>query len=274
MGLYLLQLFLKKPWCLLTNIFTKVHKPTTPSQRFKKTLFLFKFIKIKKFFKIFLKNNAGRNNAGRITVFSKGIKKKINSIPLISPFLGDNKLSVITTILRNKKKLMAVARHNTGSFSDKPLISGMLIGQYIFSSNLPQNFWVNKLPGNLIILKFLTKYSIFSNVFIQNFRRFALSNGTFCQILEIFTDFNLIKVTLPSKTTKLISGWSFAVLGKNSQENHNYCRVGKAGLNYVLGKKPKVRGVARNPVDHPHGGRTKTNKPEVSIWGWVAKRNK
>ena len=42
----------------------------------------------------------------------------------------------------------------------------------------------------------------------------------------------------------------------------------------VSGFKPKVRGVARNPVDHPHGGRTKTNQPEVSIWGWVAKRNK
>ena len=49
---------------------------------------------------------------------------------------------------------------------------------------------------------------------------------------------------------------------------------GKAGVNILKGKKPKVRGVARNPVDHPHGGRTKTNQPEVSIWGWIAKRNK
>jgi len=50
--------------------------------------------------------------------------------------------------------------------------------------------------------------------------------------------------------------------------------LGKAGINFILGKKPKVRGVARNPVDHPHGGRTKTNQPEVSIWGWIAKKNK
>jgi len=39
----------------------------------------------------------------------------------------------------------------------------------------------------------------------------------------------------------------------------------------IRGRKSMVRGVAMNPVDHPHGGRTKTNSPEVSIWGWVAK---
>jgi large subunit ribosomal protein L2 len=55
------------------------------------------------------------------------------------------------------------------------------------------------------------------------------------------------------------------ILGRNSQIDYNYSRFGKAGVNFLFGKKPKVRGVARNPVDHPHGGRTKTNQPEVSI---------
>ena len=63
-------------------------------------------------------------------------------------------------------------------------------------------------------------------------------------------------------------------LGKNAQTEKKLCVLGKAGYNYIIGKKPKVRGVARNPVDHPHGGRTKTNQPEVSIWGWIAKKNK
>ena len=49
---------------------------------------------------------------------------------------------------------------------------------------------------------------------------------------------------------------------------------GKAGYLKFKSKKPKNRGVARNPVDHPHGGNTKTNSPETSPWGWVAKRNK
>lgn len=66
----------------------------------------------------------------------------------------------------------------------------------------------------------------------------------------------------------------FVISGRNSKQDYKFNRLGKAGLNYLMGKKPNVRGVAKNPVDHPHGGRTKTNQPEVSPWGWVAKRNK
>lgn len=270
----MVHFFLKLQQCLLINIFTKIHKPTTPTQRFKKTTFLLKFPKINKIFKFFFRNNAGRNNTGAVTMYSKGAKKKINTIVLTKPSLWDARASVFTTLIRNKKKLLATTKHITGSFSVKPFISGMFTGQYMFSSNLPQNFWINQLPGNLVVLKFLTKYSVFSNVFVVGFRKFALSNGTFCQVLETFSDFNLIKITLPSKKTKIISGWNYVILGKNAKEDYTYNRVGKAGINQLSGKKPKVRGVARNPVDHPHGGRTKTNQPEVSIWGWVAKRNK
>jgi len=54
-------------------------------------------------------------------------------------------------------------------------------------------------------------------------------------------------------------------LGRNSNPDSRFNRIGKAGTMYNAGIKPKVRGVARNPVDHPHGGRTKTNQPEVSV---------
>lgn len=177
-------------------------------------------------------------------------------------------------ITRNKKKLISLVKHHTGSFSVRPFVSGSYIGQFVFSSNLPSNYWTNKLPGNLVLLRYLNRHTIFSNVYLNGFKKFALSNGTFCQVLENFFDFNLIKITLPSKRTKMLSGWNFVFLGKNSQENYLYNRLGKAGIRILSGKKPKVRGVARNPVDHPHGGRTKTNQPEVSMWGWVAKRNK
>lgn len=177
-------------------------------------------------------------------------------------------------VIRNKKKLISLIKHSTGSFSIKPFVSGLYVGQFVFSSNLPQNFWINKTPGNLVLLKFLSKYAIFSNLCVGGLKKFALSNGTYCQVLESFFDFNLVKITLPSKKTKIFSGWNFVLLGKNSQEDYRYNRLGKAGINILTGKKPKVRGVARNPVDHPHGGRTKTNQPEVSLWGWIAKRNK
>ncbi len=211
---------------------------------------------------------------GSVTVFSKGLKKKTSTIPLLSPSLWDKKSSTIISLFRNKKKLFTMNKHITGSMSIHPYIDGTFVGQKMFTSNLPKNFWNNNLPGNIVLLKFLSKFSVFSNVYFGGTRKYALSNGTFCQLLDHFYDFNLIKITLPSKKIKIISGWNYVILGRNSQTNYNYSRFGKAGVNFLFGKKPKVRGVARNPVDHPHGGRTKTNQPEVSIWGWVAKRNK
>jgi large subunit ribosomal protein L2 len=50
--------------------------------------------------------------------------------------------------------------------------------------------------------------------------------------------------------------------------------VGKAGLNRNVNLRPRVRGVAMNAVDHPHGGRSKTNSPEVTPWGKIAKKNR
>ena len=259
---------------LIIFIFSKICKPTTPTQRFKKSNFLIKFNTIKKYFRFFLKNNSGRNNNGRITVYSKGLKKKAYSTIFFKTNLWDNRLTIINSIIRSKKKLIILNKHVSGSISLKPYISGTFIGQQTFTSNLPKKFWINKLPGNLVMLKFLTKFSIFSNIFLNSFNKYALSNGTFCQVLDLFLDFNLIKIILPSKKVKIISGWNFVILGKNSLGGYKYNRLGKAGVNFFFGKKSKVRGVARNPVDHPHGGRTKTNQPEVSIWGWVAKRNK
>jgi hypothetical protein len=122
------------------NIFIKIHKPTTTSQRFKKSTFLTKFPRIKKFFKIFLKNNSGRNNSGCITILSKGVRRKINTTPVVRPLIWDKNLSVIVSILRNKKKLISVSKHITGSFSIKPLVLGSFINQKTFSSNLSNSF--------------------------------------------------------------------------------------------------------------------------------------
>ena len=108
----------------------------------------------------------------------------------------------------------------------------------------------------------------------SNFKKISVSPGTFCQLVDFFSDFNLVKIALPSKKCIFVSSLCFVLLGRNSQFQQKFCYLGKAGGNICIGFKPKVRGVARNPVDHPHGGRTKTNKPEVSIWGWVAKKNK
>jgi len=183
-------------------------------------------------------------------------------------------LFILKTIYQSSKRLVGLSKHINGSLSTLPYVYGSNIGQQMFASNLPQNFWKNSLPGSFVLLKFLPKFSIFSNIFLNSKRKYTTSNGTFSQVIDTFADFNLVKLSLPSKTTKIISGLNFVIMGRNSSIFNKYIKDAKAGVNILKGFKPKVRGVARNPVDHPHGGRTKTNSPEVSIWGWIAKRNK
>ncbi len=276
---YVIKYYFKKKFIqniihLYNYIFIKTSKSSTNAQRFKQSSYLIKYKPFLTFFKKCFLNKAGRNNCGIITVYSKGIKKKSNTVIISKNVFWTKKLSFVHSIIRNKNKLYNINKHVTGSFSLTPYMYGSEVGQYNFVSNLPKNFWINPLPGSLVLLKFITRYTIISNIYINNIRKFGLANGTFAQVLEIFYDYNLVKVVLPSKNVKFLSGWDFAILGRNSQINYKFNVLGKAGVLYLFGKKPKVRGVARNPVDHPHGGRTKTNQPEVSIWGWVAKKNK
>ncbi len=131
------------------------------------------------------------------------------------------------------------------------------------------------MPGLNLPLKFLDIYYIFSNVFFlkEMQKKYAVSGGTFCYFLNKDEEKNYITIKLPTGAIKFITADAFVTLGRNSNIlNFKQC-PGKAGIIRSLGFRPTVRGVAMNPVDHPHGGRTKTNRPEVSPWGWITKKN-
>lgn len=102
---------------------------------------------------------------------------------------------------------------------------------------------------------------------------YTKASGTFSQVLSINKDIGLVLVLLPSGKKKYVSLNYVCTLGRNNNIFKKFIVIGKAGSNRNLGKNVTVRGVAMNPVDHPHGGRTKTNKPEVSPWGWVTKHS-
>lgn len=104
--------------------------------------------------------------------------------------------------------------------------------------------------------------------------QYAKAAGVFCQIVEIDEEKNLVLVELPTKLKKWMNWLSTAITGRASNALVNQEVYGKAGYRRLLGVRPTVRGVAMNPVDHPHGGRTKTSSPEVTPWGRVAKHNR
>lgn len=177
-------------------------------------------------------------------------------------------LSVFKVIY--KTSFLALVKYTNGSFSYIVASHGMRVGQVINSFN---TFNYNRSskhllgPGSVIMLQLLARYSIFSNLSLTNTSQaqYARSAGTYCQLVEKFEDYNLALIKLPTGANKIISLESYVTLGRNSNVMNKFSVFGKAGVRRRAGAKPIVRGVARNPVDHPNGGRTKTNKPEKSL---------
>ena len=97
------------------------------------------------------------------------------------------------------------------------------------------------------------------------------SAGSSAQITARESDYAQLK--LNSGEIRLIHINCYATVGKVGNSEHELIKIGKAGRNRHKGKRPHVRGVAMNPVDHPHGGgegkATKGNPHPVSPWGWI-----
>nr|AHA47111.1 ribosomal protein L2 [Amborella trichopoda] len=98
--------------------------------------------------------------------------------------------------------------------------------------------------------------------------KLARAAGTFAKIMKEPAPQCLVR--LPSGVSKVIDSRCRATIGIVSNPNHGARKLRKAGQSRWLGRRPIVRGVAMNPVDHPHGGgegRTKGGRPSVSPWG-------
>ena len=99
----------------------------------------------------------------------------------------------------------------------------------------------------------------------------ARAAGAKAKIVAINQEADLITVRLPSKRRVVILGGCIATRGIVSNRDHYLNSLYKAGQSRWLGRRPVVRGVAMNPVDHPHGGRTSGGRPSVTPWGKLTK---
>lgn len=95
----------------------------------------------------------------------------------------------------------------------------------------------------------------------------ALAGGTYCVILRKNFLTGVCQIKMPSNQILRISSLAFGTLGRLSNSYHKYTKKGKAGRNRLLGFRPSVRGIAMNPVDHPHGGRSNGGCEWVTPWG-------
>ncbi len=121
--------------------------------------------------------------------------------------------------------------------------------------------------GNRTLIKNIPTGSLIHNLSLKNDLnpKYIRAAGTYGQIVQ--SGSKIAKIKLPSKKIIEISVNSIATIGIISNTQSNLTTIGKAGINRKLGIRPTVRGIAMNPVDHPHGGRSNGGMPSVSPWG-------
>ena len=128
--------------------------------------------------------------------------------------------------------------------------------------------------GNALPLNKIPTGTIVHNIELYPGRggQLCRAAGTYAQIMDKEEKYVLLR--LPSGEIRKVLGTCYATVGQVGNEDHENITIGKAGRNRHLNRRPKVRGVAMNPIDHPHGGgegKTSGGRHPCSPWGWITK---
>lgn len=221
-----------------------------------------------KLIKGFKKAN-GRNNQGKITARHRGggHKQKYRKIS----FKRNNIKGFVKSIEYDPNRsanIAAIIYENKYAYILAP--EGLNVGDWVESGkNAPIKL------GNTLLLQDIPLGSLIHNISIKPYKGGQLirSAGTSAQLLQK-NHGKYAKIRLSSGQQRLIPLNCEATLGTVSNIDHKNIKIGKAGRNRWLNKRPKVRGVAKNPVDHPHGGgegKTSGGRPSVSFTGRITK---
>jgi len=254
----------------------KSYKPTTPGQRqlvLVDRSDLHKGGPVKALTKG-LASKGGRNNYGRITVRWRGGGHK-RSYRIID--FRRRKFDVPATVERleydpNRTAFIALIRYDDGEQSYILAPQRLQPGDKIVSGER-----ADIKPGNAMALKNIPVGTIVHNVELKPGRggQLARAAGTYVQLVG--RDAGLALLRMSSGEVRMVRTECMATIGAVSNPDLQNVSIGKAGRNRWKGRRPSVRGVAMNPVDHPHGGgegRTSGGRHPVTPWGKSTKGKK
>lgn len=216
-------------------------------------------------FKRFYGRSSGN---GRITVRRKGGGSVCNYKKILP--VETNHDSIVLTSLYDLKKASSLSLMfdlKKKTFFNLSSVKSVLPGTLVCSNPEKNNLFL----GDRSFLKNIPVGSIICNLSIKNASKiqYVKSSGTFGQIIQMDREFS--KIRLPSGSSIRVSINSTATLGRINNDSHKLVCIGNAGRSRRFGNRPKVRGIAMNPVDHPHGGRTNGGRPSVTPWGLPTK---
>lgn len=254
----------------------KTYKPTTPSLRqlvIVDRSGLWKGKPVKALTKG--KSEAGgRNNHGHITANHRGggHKRRLRLVDF-----KRRKFGVAATVERleydpNRSAFIALIKYTDGELSYIIAPQRLKAGDEVMSGEK-----VDIKPGNAMPLASMPVGTIVHNVEMKKGRggQIARSAGTYVQLVG--KDAGYAQLKLNSGEVRLVPAECLATVGAVSNPDNQNTVVGKAGRTRWLGRRPVVRGVAMNPVDHPHGGgegKTSGGRHPVTPWGKPTKGKK
>lgn len=218
----------------------------------------------------FLPQKAGRNNRGSITVRRKGGGHKRRYRKIDFKFLNKNGKIVSLEYDPNRTAFLAGCedRITTKKFYTllpEGLSKGSFIGQKKTTDLLLKT-------GHFGMLKEFPLGTVVYGVESSPGRGSSISRsaGTFSKLIQKDFSKGLARIKLPSRKEVFVSLDCLAFAGVVSNSTHSLKVLSKAGRRRWLGIRPHVRGVAMNPVDHPHGGgegKTSGGRPSTTPWG-------
>ena len=214
-----------------------------------------------------LTGKGGRNNQGRVTARRRGggHKRAYRKVDF-----KRRKFDVPATVERleydpNRTAFIALIKYEDGEQAYILAPQRIAVGDTVVSGGQ-----ADVKPGNAMPLASMPVGTIIHNVEMKPGKggQIARSAGTYAQLVGRDQSYALLR--LKSGEQRMVRAECMATVGAVSNPDHGNIKLGKAGRNRWLGKRPSVRGVAMNPIDHPHGGgegRSSGGRHPVTPWG-------
>ena len=214
-----------------------------------------------------LTGTGGRNNLGRTTAFWRGgrHKRKYRIIDF-----RRRKWDVPATVERleydpNRTAFIALIRYEDGELSYILAPQRLQPGDRVVAGRE-----TDVKPGNAMPLRRVPIGTLVHNVELKPGKGGQIARAAGAYVQLVGRDAGMARLRLASGETRMVSQECMATVGAVSNADHANQRLAKAGRSRWLGRRPHVRGVVMNPVDHPHGGgegRTSGGRHPVTPWG-------
>lgn len=198
-----------------------------------------------------MKQTAGRNNHGRITGPHRGggVKRRYRDIDF-----KQNKYDVpakVAAIEYDPNRTARIARLHYVDGDRRYILAShdLKVGDTVITSEkAPLR------PSNRMMLKNIPQGTLIHNIELQPGRGGMLVRSAGSAATLMAVEGNKVQLSMPSSEVRILQADAYASIGQVSNQEHSSIKLGKAGRSRWLGRRPKVRGTAKNPVDHPHGG--------------------